>query len=105
MLYQVIPPNPVKFKPLEVSSVLPKIERQSVECLKEIQNIPALFEMKYNRLPSMKLQSFKTIGNKIATNKPSDEIENAVWNSLCTRATKKTGKRFLFNFKRNPSEC
>lgn len=61
--------------------------------------------MKYKRLPPMELQNFKNFGNRISTNKPPDEIEDAVWNSLCTRATKKTGNRFYSILKGILYEC
>lgn len=87
---KVIPPKPIKFKPVEIPCVFPKVDEQSVTCLKKVEKLPALFEMKFNKISSMKLKDFEKIGNKVAINKQEDEIEDAMWDSLITRATRKT---------------
>lgn len=75
--------------------ILPKPERQTVECLSRTDDLPALFQMKYEKLPPMKMKDFKKIANKIASNQTMDKIEETVWQSLCKRATTKKGKIHL----------
>lgn len=92
---QVIPPIPVKLKPFKNPCVLPKLDRQTVHCLKKIDGKPALFEMKFKKLPSMTLEDFKDIESKISSNKPFNEVEGLMWHSLGTRAEKNTGNRLF----------
>ncbi|XP_055326210.1 lysine-specific demethylase 4D-like [Sitodiplosis mosellana] len=87
---KIIPPDAVKFKPLKGNCTLPNVDRQTVQCLKKIDNKPALFEMEFEKLPAMKLDTFKNIDRKIAKNKPGNDEIDSMWNSLHRRATTKT---------------
>lgn len=88
---KVCPPKPIKFKQLKVPCVFPKVEEQSVKCLKKIEKIPALIEMKYKKKTSMNLEDFENIGKAIAMKDvKQNEMENLMWRSLCARSTKKT---------------
>lgn len=79
--------------------ILPKPERQTVECLSRTDDLPALFQMKYEKLPPMKMKYFKKIANQIASNQTMDKIEETVWQSLKEQLQKKV--KFIFAAYRN----
>lgn len=87
---KICPPEPIKFKRLSAKTVFPKCDEQSVSCLKKSDKIPSLIEMKYKRRLSVKLEDIKNIAKAVEVKNVNEiGIENAMWSSICSNATKK----------------
>lgn len=106
----MVPQKSLRLKKLDRLSILPKLQRQTVKCLSKIDKLPALFEMEYTDVDPMKMSEFENIAKNISSNQKMTKIEDTVWQSLCIRATSKTGNinlllilnfirsRFLFEY-------
>lgn len=88
--FQIIPPEPLKLIPMSEfeESELPKIDRQTVTALKMADSKPSLFQINFGGVKPMKLRKFKDIAAKKPLN-ANEGIKEAMWESLCKRATTK----------------